>query len=380
MIYLRLMVDNLYMFKDTVVDFTYPRKNPASTIEHEFLKEFPNIRFKRVCILMGANASGKTTLGKLLCAINNYLHGRPLDSVNKIIHDKSKPAHVDVIYITPHNDTIHQLTVTFNNAELLSEVYRSQPLYKSKSLDKTLEDLKNSPPKHHFPKLVPNMLKNTGEAPVFFSPAVAAGYHLDDVTNTVWHYMYSEFSDASSNFEHGNITLLESILKVFDPSILSVNAISGTENAYVIKFTGGDSVIVEDGKLANPERLSRGTIESIEVAQFINAIEQQKNNSGTFFLDEKMAYSHTEIEAAILNLMIEKLNPYSQLFYTTHNYDILEMNLPSHSFIFMKKDNYITVKQPEKMGFAKNDRSLLGYVKNDVFGTIPDISGIDDLL
>jgi hypothetical protein len=75
-----------------------------------------------------------------------------------------------------------------------------------------------------------------------------------------------------------------------------------------------DEAFIEDGKIISHERFSRGTIESIEVAHFLNYI--ILNDGGTFFLDEKMAYSHSEIEISILNLIIEKLKPNSQFFYT----------------------------------------------------------------
>ena len=62
------------------------------------------------------------------------------------------------------------------------------------------------------------------------------------------------------------------------------------------------------------------------------------------------------------------------------NYDILEMNLPSHSYTFLKKDGYSEFIHPEKLGYNKNDRGLLSYVKNDVFGTRPNLDSIYNLL
>jgi hypothetical protein len=44
------------MFKNTEFDFTYPKKIANSTIEGEFLTDFPKINYKKICILMGANA------------------------------------------------------------------------------------------------------------------------------------------------------------------------------------------------------------------------------------------------------------------------------------------------------------------------------------
>lgn len=379
MIYLRLSIKNLYMFEDTLIDFTYPKKSANSNIEKEYLEEFPNIKFKRVCILMGANASGKTTLGRLMCSINNYLQGRQFIRPEGIITNPEQTASIEVVYVTPNNGTIHQLNIEFNSEEVVFEAYRSIPLRKSKNLDKTFLDLASSVPVSEFDATVIN--QQGIERPGLSSFASILGFKLDEEDNTAWNYLYSDYKESSRSLEHDSVEMLEAILKAFDNSILSVKLIEDATKAYIIKFSNGDDVIIQDGVISNHDRLSRGTIESIQVANFINAIDQAKQKSGTFFLDEKMAYSHTEVEMAIVNLMIEKLSPCSQLLYTTHNYDILDMNLPTHSYVFMKKGNDgVSVLHPEKIGFNKNDRSLLGYVKNDVFGTTPSTSKIDEML
>lgn len=375
MIYLNLKIDNFYMFKGAEFDFTYSKKITNSTIEGEFLKEFPKINYKKVCILMGANASGKTSLGKVMCSINNYLFGRNVEGIPETICNKNENSSIEVIYITPESKEIHKLIAIFNKDGLLEEYHQVRQLRKTYSLEKTLEDLKDSESQFTY-----NQENNHGiENPGFNSVAHSLGYSLDK-SAPVWHYTYSEFNTSTKL--GANITdakILEPILKSFDNSIVAVKKIQeSTQNSYIIKFSNDDEVIIEDGKILNHERLSRGTIESIDVAHFINFLISQ--NGGTFFLDEKMAYSHSEIELSILNLMIEKLKPNSQLFYTTHNYDILEMNLPSHSYTFMRKDKFIKVFHPEKMGYTKNDRSLLGYAKNDVFGTLPDTTKIEELL
>ena len=93
-----------------------------------------------------------------------------------------------------------------------------------------------------------------------------------------------------------------------------------------------------------------------------------------------MAYTHSDLEQHILNLIVSKLSPLSQFFYTTHNYDVLDMGFPVHSYLFMRKENSTSsVIQPES-SFKKNDRSLLNYVKNDYFNTLPDTSDLDKLL
>ncbi len=68
--------------------------------------------------------------------------------------------------------------------------------------------------------------------------------------------------------------------------------------------------------------------------------------------------------------MINLMDSKSQLSFTTHNTDILEMNLPIHSSTFFKKEEKIEVVYPESI-YKRNDRSIINAVKNDVFNTIP---------
>ncbi|MDC9727017.1 MAG: hypothetical protein PSN35_04180, partial [Candidatus Thioglobus sp.] len=146
MIYLKLKIDNFYMFKETQFDFTYPKKTTNSTIKGEFLTEFPKINYKKVCILMGANASGKTSLGKVMCSINNYLWGRSVEGIPETMCNKDENASIKMIYVTPETKEIHKLIVVFNKDGLIKESHQVQPLKKTYNLEKTLETLENSVP------------------------------------------------------------------------------------------------------------------------------------------------------------------------------------------------------------------------------------------
>lgn len=386
MIFLSLKVDNLYMFQDVTLDFTYSRRVKNSLIEGEYLEEFPNVRFKRVCVIMGPNAAGKTTLGRLMCAINNYLlERRPIEQVRENIYDTSKPAMVDLLYVVPVLKELRRLRIELDTRGLKRETLWTMPLRKSKSLTQMKAALNESQPVFDWPE--PDQAA-VGDADnvALFSQARLKGVALDRASG--WHYIFCEMDVSSDNLTHEqqDLVLLEKVLRAFDGSIVSVQLSQDKDNAYVIAFQNGDRVIVEDGQLrpSDRQRLSRGTLESIEMAKLLASIIRQGKDSPevshTFFLDEKMAYSHTEMEVAILNVMIERLGRYSQLFYTTHNHDILSMALPSHSYLFMYKDGFVRFAHPEKKGFRKNDRNLLGYVRNDMFGTMPDTGLIDALL
>ena len=55
------------------MNLTYPKKIVGSSIEEEHLADRPNFRYKKVNIIMGANASGKTTFGRTLMKIFNFI-------------------------------------------------------------------------------------------------------------------------------------------------------------------------------------------------------------------------------------------------------------------------------------------------------------------
>ena len=105
------------------------------------------------------------------------------------------------------------------------------------------------------------------------------------------------------------------------------------KNAYVVRFSDR-SIILQDGDPFATEILSSGTKAGVEIANIISA---QKQGLNTFFYcDEKFSYIHSDIEKAVISLMIELLHPNDQLFFTTHNTDILTMDLPKHAFTFLR--------------------------------------------
>ena len=69
MIVLNVMLKNILGFSDFNINFSYPKKIVNSIIENEHLAGRPNFRYKKVVLLMGANATGKTSLGKALAKI-----------------------------------------------------------------------------------------------------------------------------------------------------------------------------------------------------------------------------------------------------------------------------------------------------------------------
>ena len=84
MIVMDIRLDNFMAFKNFHMNMSYPKKIVNSYIEEEFLKDHPNFRYKKVNIIMGANASGKTSLGRMLMNIFNFMDKKEMEKITKI--------------------------------------------------------------------------------------------------------------------------------------------------------------------------------------------------------------------------------------------------------------------------------------------------------
>lgn len=397
---------NLYSFEDFTVDLTYPRPLKFTTIEHEYLSFAPRFKVKRVCIISGGNATGKTSLGKLLCAATNFIAGRNNGMSYIKVRDPKIDATLRLEFVIPRNRTFHEAILSFRlsenqlDKELGTELIRIEhrvinirendtPTTARNRLAKAncnFESLENSPEINLTKYLNNKIWPEGGDI---------------SINQLLWKYIFYETSEPTdkrlADLEFVDLDIASKILKAFDPTILEIKELIAREEqnksnenpktqAYKIEFSNGNHITLDSGKFTNPDgykRLSKGTFEALSIIDFIETIIHFKKHdaSATLFLDERMAHVHTQLETAMLNVMIQKLGETSQLFYTTHNADLLEMEVPIHSHLFLKRnDNYLVEAAQPETSFKKNDRKVSQYVKNDIFGTCPDTSLIDEIV
>lgn len=387
MIITYIKFDNIYSFKNSTLDLTFDRTLKDSPIDGEFIESRPNFKFKKVCIISGANACGKTSFGRALCSVQNFLQTRSLpDQLLESIKNKEKNASFIIEFATLDDLKLHRVYVSFNSKKLVSLTYVNTKIGKQASGYITRKKLINIFNNKEAPRLSMYLSFDRSKDKDIVIITVTHEFSKFDFTDSGWLYLVSENHFSSNPISFTTPELMSSVLRTFDPNIKDVEPIFSSSDekefqfdGYNIKFDNGDSVLVDkDGNVAKKRRLSRGTFEAISVTELIARV-LNDDGENVYYLDEGMAHSHTEIEQSVLNLLIEKLNRYSQLFYTTHNYDILDLNLPVHNFVFFKKDKHTVIILPEH-SFKKNDRTLLNFVKNDVFNTLPDVGGIDSLL
>lgn len=375
MIFTRIKIKNLYSFHDCEIDLTFKRKVKNSTVLYEYLNARKRFNYKRVCIISGANASGKTSFGKVMCGIQNLIfRGLLTEFLTDAVADKQKDAEIEVEFVTTDDLILHRVYFSFS--------------YKS-------PDIKEF--KYSFTKVGENDSAETARRKLYkkeledSDSRILAKKYLES-----WNYLLSNTIPENRLSRKNNMLdskLLSAVLKALDSSIKSVSdsysrketekdgkkVIEDEKNGYQVTFNNGDIVLIDlQGGATPAKRFSRGTYDAIKVADFIGIIMASSNT--TFFLDEQLAHSHSDVEINLLNIMVERLSQNSQLFFTTHNCDVLDLNFPVHSYCFIKKKGEdACFVQPEN-SFKKNDRSLLNALRNDIFRVSPDLTELNKLL
>ena len=129
-------------------------------------------------------------------------------------------------------------------------------------------------------------------------------------------------------------------------------------------------IIIQEGKLLNRELLSSGTAEGIDVALFLASM--MTKDKTFYYCDEHFSYIQSDIEKRIFGLMLERISNNEQLIFTTHNTDMLDLNLPKHAFMFLRKVKEQGVYRVSAVSASdilkRNTDSVRNAVENNIFG------------
>lgn len=366
MVVLNVRLDNFYAFKNFELNLSYPKKIVNSTIENEYLYPFKNFRYKKVNIIFGSNATGKTTLGKVIMAIFNFIRHKNYAILANAISDTRKNASfvIDMASQTGYLYRVACVIPPFENdlaAENIQVDVRKVKIYSRDSYESCVKRISDKP----------------------FSPAKFYIKELEKIEPIAWLFEYPEWKNdllVLPNKDEIFKFVLENILKSLDPNITNVNISQDAERAYVIHLQE-KSIVVQNGQALDNDLLSSGTKAGVKLAVLVTAI--MKHISNFYYCDENFSYIHTDIEKTLLSLMIDFLGPCDQLFFTTHNTDILDMDLPKHSYVFLRKDVNndncpITCMSASSL-LKRQDDSLRNAVENDLFSTAPALELIYDI-
>lgn len=368
MIVMNLKIDNFLLFKNFEINMSYPKKIVGSSIAEEHLNGRPNFRYKKLIVLMGANATGKTALGRIMMGICNFIQKKEYGAIIGLIENNERAARFEMDFVV--DDKLYRITTEISAKEESS--------YDSNDISVNVNSVKIQS-KDSYESC---SAKLGAESCVLHSNYIT---ELEKIPSLSWMFEYpfaSEGKQRVVNPVDNNLyrMYLKAVLHALDPRITEVLDIREADGTYII-LRDSKPIIMEKGELKHPEQLSSGTQEGIGVANVLAAM--KLHACSFYFCDEKFSHIHSEIEKAFLSLLIELLGPNEQMFFTTHNSDILEMDLPSHSYAFMRRNEYdgndISCVYASDY-IKKNDVSLKNAVENDIFSANPDVTKIFGIL
>ena len=173
---------------------------------------------------------------------------------------------------------------------------------------------------------------------------------------------------------------LRAVIGTLDPTLQDVSLSKDLKDTFIIRRDGME-IIIQEGKLLNREILSSGTVEGIDVAMFLAAMATRE--SSFYYCDEHFSYIQSDIEKRIFGIMMDRIGENEQLIFTTHNTDMLDLNLPKHSYVFLRKHLEDGIYQVSAVSASdvlkRNTDSLRSAVENDVFASLPQDSLLDEL-
>lgn len=360
MIVMDLTLNNILGFGDFHINFSYPKKIVNSIIENEHLAGKPNFRYKKAVILMGANATGKTSLGRALLHIFRFIGS----GNTALLFEMAAPDAVGAFRMDFINDgsVLHRLSAVIDGKSesiALTHAYTAigeKDTYEkcAKRLDESGESIDADPKK---------LKKHFGELNYRFAyPEIESTLKISGIRKDVL------------------LRTLRAVIGTLDPTLTDVSVSKDLRDSYIIKRKGAE-IIIQDGRLLNREILSSGTAEGVDIAIFLAAM--LSGPACFYYCDEHFSYIQTDIEKRIFGIMLDNLKENEQLIFTTHNTDMLDLNLPKHSYAFLRKtvvdgESHVSVMYASDM-LKRNTDSIRCAVENDMFSSLPDDSLLDTL-
>ena len=230
MLVLNLELDNLFGFEDFKINFSYPKKIENSSIKDEFLKDRPNFRYKKVNILLGANSTGKTFIGKAMMAIFNFLNKKEIITVTQYIRDIEKTMRFSMDFILDGKNDLYRVDFKYkkeNESEKIDLNLYKADILKNDSYETTLKKFKKI------------NLENESYIETLDK--------LNKVSGWLFTYPEQGSNFLKSNNEVMDIKVFANVLKTLDPSIEKVRKLDEVKNSYILTLKGED-LIIQDGE------------------------------------------------------------------------------------------------------------------------------------
>lgn len=367
---LKISVDGLMLFNDKVsIDF-FAEQRVIKDNSDMLSNVFKNIYTNNVISVVGINASGKTSVLKLISFALELINGQSLNNiVNRDVLTDSKKVNIEVIFYDDNNNLykLQSEIISVRNNEIDNRfIFGAEKIWK-KSISK-IQSKKDIVSYENT-----NLFKERDNTAEFLSDdvsiAIAISKNNKIFVRDLLNYTNMNMLRLIGNYPH-------ELIKFLDPSIESIT-FDKNNSEIKLKFYGKDAISLSD-PLQCEKYLSSGTVKGLNV--FLNAM-MVFNKGGYLLVDELENHFNREIVATLYrfftNPIVNKMG--ATIIFSTHYSELLDEFERSDNIYIVRNKNGISAEKLcnllKRNDIKKSEAFKSGYLE----GTAPLYESYIDL-
>jgi predicted ATPase len=367
---LKIKIRGLKLFKDELeIDF-FAEQRVGPEKNEMLYKLFSNIYINNVIALIGINASGKTSILKVISFVINMLNNEPINKIvyNDILNGINYEDEVIFeTYFYSEENYINKLQTVVKIDDKSQDGESKYTIKEEKLWRKNLSAVKTKKSLFEFNKLNPVQIRNADEE--FLMEDVSIIISLNKKYNS--HFYIRDIINLTNT---NQITFTgefpPELITFLDPSIEYLNLKQDGKKLEIrLKFKEKEEIILYDPVELN-NYLSSGTIKGINV--FLNAMLAFKNG-GYLIVDELENHFNREIVSTLIRFfMNEKINHKgATIIFSTHYSQLLDEFERSDDIYIVRNNNGINVEKLSKILKRNDIKKSEAYQSGYLQGTAP---------
>jgi ABC-type cobalamin/Fe3+-siderophores transport system ATPase subunit len=367
---LKIKIRGLKLFTEELeIDF-FAEQRVGPEKNEMLYKLFSNIYINNVIALIGINASGKTSILKVISFVINMLNNEPINKIvyNDILNGINYEDEVIFeTYFYSEENYINKLQTVVKIDDKSQDGENKYIIKEEKLWRKSLSAVKTKKSLFEFNKLNPVQIRNADEE--FLMEDVSIIISLNKKHNS--HFYIRDIINLTNT---NQITFTREfppqLITFLDPSIEYLNLKHDNKKLEIrLKFKEKEEIILYDPVELN-NYLSSGTIKGINV--FLNAM-LAFNNGGYLIVDELENHFNREIVSTLIRLfMNEKINHKgATIIFSTHYSQLLDEFERSDDIYIVRNKSGINVEKLSKILKRNDIKKSEAYQSGYLQGTTP---------
>lgn len=363
---LRITVNGLPLFKQELDLLFYTQQRVGEDDKEKLYKIEPNYYLHTACAFIGINASGKTSVLKVINLALNILRNEPINHVeSRNILGACERATFKICFLDKKSNVYCLKTViTSKKAKAGRYAYS---IIEEKLWEKPISSVKSKKYLTDFTAISPIAVRNTEEA-----------YLPDDVSFIIAHNKKANDKiDVFSLLSYTNINILPftediplEVIAFLDPTIEKLYFEKVEDKASIhLKFKDEEEIILNNA-VELEQYLSSGTIKGISTFSMVKEV---LASGGYILVDELENHFNKEIVVTLIRFFMDsRLNKNgSTLIFTTHYSELLDEYDRNDAIYIVRNRNGITAENLsyilKRNDIKKSDAYQSGFLE----GTTP---------